>query len=352
MQNSAPTEPILEPDLPIVDPHHHLWDWPASLLASLPAAAAEHGFAKVLAHSMRYLLPEFLADLNSGHNIRATVFIQCGAMYRADGPEHFKPIGETEFVNGIAAMSASGNYGPVRACAGIVGHADLTAGAAVSQVLEAHLRTAADRFRGIRHSASYDADSNVLGPLVRVGPGLYAQKNFREGFAQLAKFKLSFDAWLLEPQLSELIDLARCFPEVPVVLDHVGTPLGLASYQGRREELFALWRDNIRELAALPNVSVKLGGLAMSFCNFPSFLKSPPAASTQLATEWRPYIETCIEAFGVNRCMFESNFPVDRGSCTYPVLWNAFKIIAKGCSAPEKTALFSGTAQRVYRLNS
>jgi len=193
-------------------------------------------------------------------------------------------------------------------------------------------------------------DSTVLGPLVRVGAGLYSQKNFREGYAQLAKYQLSFDAWLLEPQLPELIELARSFPETPVILDHVGTPLGIARYQGMREQRFAGWRDNIRKLAALPNVHVKLGGLAMAFCGFPSFLQSPAASSTQLAGEWRPYIETCIEAFGANRCMFESNFPVDKGSCSYPVLWNAFKVLARQYSAAEKTALFSGTAQRVYRL--
>ena len=346
MTSTASTEAILEPELPIIDPHHHLWDWPAALLTAAP----DHGFTTVVRRAMRYLLPEFLSDLNSGHNIRATVFVQCGAMYRADGPEAFKPVGETEFVNGVAAMCASGTYGPIRACAGIVGHVDLTAGAAVSEVLEAHLRTAADRFRGIRHAASYDVDSNVLGPLVRVGAGLFTQKNFREGYAQLAKYGLSFDAWLLEPQLPELIDLVRAFPHIPVVLDHVGTPLGIASYQGRREERFAAWRDNIRKLAALPNVSVKLGGLAMAFCNFPSFLKVPAASSAQLAAEWRPYIETCIEAFGANRCMFESNFPVDMGSCTYPVLWNAFKVLSKQYSADERTALFSGTAQRFYRV--
>jgi L-fuconolactonase len=346
MTSTASTEAILEPGLPIIDPHHHLWDWPAALLAAAP----DHGFTTVVRRAMRYLLPEFLSDLNSGHNIRATVFVQCGAMYRADGPEAFKPIGETEFVNGVAAMCASGTYGPIRACAGIVGHVDLTAGAAVSEVLEAHLKTAAERFRGIRHAASYDADSNVLGPLVRVGAGLFTQKTFREGYAQLGKYGLSFDAWLLEPQLPELIDLVRAFPHIPVVLDHVGTPLGLASYQGRREERFAAWRDNIRKLAALPNVSVKLGGLAMAFCNFPSFLQSPAASSAQLAAEWRPYIETCIEAFGANRCMFESNFPVDMGSCTYPVLWNAFKLLSKQYTADERTALFSGTAQRFYRL--
>lgn len=348
MRTSAPIEAILEPELAIIDPHHHLWDWPQSLLDGRPLP--EHGFETVLRRAMRYLLPEFLSDLSTGHNVRATVFVQCGAMYRADGPEAFKPLGETEFVNGIAAMSASDTYGPIRACAGIVGHADLTAGAAVSKVLEAHLMTAADRFRGIRHSASYDADSNVLGPLVRVGPGLYSQKSFREGFAQLAKFKLSFDAWLLEPQLPELIDLARSFPETPIILDHVGTPLGLAGYRGKREQRFSIWRENIRTLAALPQVCVKLGGLGMAFSNFPSFLQATPASSAQLAAEWRPYIETCVEAFGAHRCMFESNFPVDMGSCSYPVLWNAFKVLAGSCSADEKAALFHGTAQRVYRL--
>jgi L-fuconolactonase len=349
MTSAAPqTEAILEPNLPIVDPHHHLWDWPAALLANLPTPP--HGFAVVIQRAMRYLLPELLTDTSTGHNIRATVFMECGAMYRADAADKFKPIGETEFVNGVAAMCASGRYGDIRACAGIVGHVDLTAGSAVSEVLEGHLKAGGERFRGIRHSASYDADSNVLGPLARIGGGLYAAKAFREGFAQLAKYNLSFDAWILEPQLPELIDLVRAFPNTPVILDHVGTPLGIASYQGKRELRFPTWRDNIRKLAALPNVSVKLGGLAMAYCNFPSFLQTPPASSSQLAAEWKPYVETCIEAFGANRCMFESNFPVDLGSCTYPVLWNAFKLLAKNYSPDEKTALFSGTAKRVYRL--
>jgi L-fuconolactonase len=347
MTNAPPVEPVLEPDLPIIDPHHHLWDWPAALFADRPAV---HGFEKVIRRAVRYLLPEFLADLNTGHNIRATVFVQCGAMYRADGPDAFKPVGETEFVNGVAAMCASGTYGAVRACAGIVGHVDLTLGKVVSDVLEAHLKAGGDRFRGIRHSASYDADSSVLGPLFRAGAGLYKDKAFREGFAQLGKFGLSFDSWLLEPQIPDLIELARAYPGTPVILDHVGTPVGIASYEGKREERFPIWRENMRKLAALPNVSVKLGGLAMAFCNFPSFLQSPPASSEQLAAEWRPYIETCIELFGANRCMFESNFPVDLGSCTYPTLWNAFKVLAKNYSRDEKSALFSGTAARVYRL--
>jgi predicted TIM-barrel fold metal-dependent hydrolase len=269
-------------------------------------------------------------------------------MYRADGPEHMKPVGETEFVNGVAAMTASGGYGDVRACAGIVGHADCTLGERIDEVLEAHLKVS-DRFRGIRHSCAWDADSNVLGPLARAPAGLYKSDAFRKGYARLERYGLSFDSWLLEPQLPELIDLARAYPKIPVILNHVGTPLGLASYEGRRGERFGTWRDNIRKLAELPHVSVKLGGLAMAFCNFPSFLSDPPAPSTQLAVEWKPYLETCIEAFGARRCMFESNFPVDLGSCDYRTLWNAFKLFARDYSATEKAELFAGTAKRVYR---
>jgi L-fuconolactonase len=344
----ARVEEILEPELPIVDPHHHLWEWPPSLVATLPPP--QHPFETVFRRSTRYLLDELLTDLRTGHNVRATVFVQCGAMYRADAAPAFKPVGETEFVNGIAAMCASGSYGDVRVAAGIVGHVDLTLGAVVSDVLEAHLRAGGDRFRGIRHSASYDENPKVLGPLSRTPPGLYESTAFREGYAQLAKFNLSFDAWLLEPQLPQLIELVRRLPQVPVILDHVGTPLGIATYEGKREARFPLWRDNIRTLAQLPNVCLKLGGLAMPFCNFPSFMQSPPASSAQLAREWKPYIETCIDAFGVNRCMFESNFPVDKGSCTYPVLWNALKLVAREYSPAEKSALFSETAKRVYRL--
>jgi predicted TIM-barrel fold metal-dependent hydrolase len=342
-------EHILEPSLPIIDPHHHLWD--RRLPPPDPAVAPKHGFEWVTRLKPRYLLDQLLEDVGSGHNVIATVFVQCGAMHRADGPEAMKPVGETEFVNGVAAMSASGIYGPIRACAGIVGTANMELGDAVTPVLEAHIAAGNGRFRGIRHSASYDADPGVLGPLARLGPGLFASTKFREGFAHLAPLGLSFDIWALEPQLPEVIDLARAFPSTHMVLDHVGTPLGIASYAGRREERFGVWRDNIRRLAECPNVSVKLGGLAMVFPGFPSFMSSPPASSEQLAEEWRPYIETCIEAFGVKRAMFESNFPVDMCSCNYATLWNAFKRLAHGCSADEKTALFSGAAKDFYRLH-
>ncbi|MEO8115592.1 MAG: amidohydrolase family protein [Phenylobacterium sp.] len=340
-------EAILEPGLPIVDPHHHLWD---RLSLGGEAQPGEHGFTTVIRRRPRYLLDELLADARSGHNIVATVFVECGAMYRADGPVALRCVGETEFVNGVAAMSASGTYGDIRACAGIVGRADFTMGDGVVEVLEAHVAAGGGRFRGVRQSASHDADPGVLGPLARTEAGLYASAGFRSGFGRLAPLGLSFDAWLLEPQLPELVDLARSFPETTIILDHVGTPLGVASYAGRREARFATWRENIQALAAQPRVFVKLGGLAMAFCNFPSFLSEPAAPSEQLAAEWKPYIEACIEVFGPERCMFESNFPVDLGSCDYATLWNAFKRIAAGYSGPEKTALFSATAANAYRL--
>jgi L-fuconolactonase len=345
-------EAILEPDLPIVDPHHHLWDRRVYATPPSPSGEApQHPFMTAIEKAQRYLLDELLADTGSGHNLRATVFVECGAMYRADGPVELRGVGETEFVNGVAAMSASGIYGETRACAGIVSKADLMLGDAVKAVLEAHVTAGGGRFRGTRNSASWEADKEVLGPLNRVEEGLYRDATFRKGFAHLAPMGLTFDAWLLEPQLPDVIDLARAFPDTTIILDHVGTPLGRASYAGRLNERFPAWRDNIRELAKSPNVVVKLGGLAMAFCNFPSFLAEPRAPSEQLAREWGPYIETCIQAFGPERCMFESNFPVDMGSCTYAVLWNAFKRIAQGYSADEKTALFSGTATKVYRLS-
>ena len=339
-------EAILEPELPIIDPHHHLWDRRNYASPEGP----EHPFMTAIAPAQRYLLDELMADTASGHNVVATVFVECGAFYKADGPEAMRPVGETEFVNGVAAMSASGLYGDFRACAGIVGRADLLLGDGAKAVLEAHIQAGGGRFRGIRNSASWEPDKEVLGPLNRVEEGLYLRDDFRAGFRHLAPLGLSFDAWLLEPQLPDVIDLARAFPETTIVLDHVGTPLGRASYQGRLEERFPIWRNNILELAKSPNVVVKLGGLAMAFCNFPSFLAEPRAPSQQLAEEWRPYIETCITAFGAERCMFESNFPVDMGSCDYATLWNAFKRLAAGASADEKAALFSETAKRVYRL--
>ena len=337
---------IIDPDRPIIDPHHHLWD---RRFVPQPAAGATD-FERVIGLSPLYLLDQLNADAKAGHNVVATVFLECGAFYRADGPAEMRCVGETEFVNGVAAMSASGLYGPMRACAGIVGHADLTLGAGVRTVLDAHRAAAPARFRGIRHSPAWDADPAVLGMLQRNPPGLLAQPAFRAGLAELAAADLSYDCWLLAPQLPELIAMARAVPELRIICDHLATPLGTASYAGRREADFAAWATNIKALADCPNVVMKLGGLAMPFGGFASFMADPMATAQALAEEWRPYIETCIEAFGADRCMFESNFPVDRGTCDYATLWNAFKLLSAGASEAEKTALFSGTAARVYRL--
>ncbi|HYC53816.1 MAG TPA: amidohydrolase family protein [Candidatus Binatia bacterium] len=342
-------EEIVEPGLRILDPHHHLWDRPTAILKDLPPLV--HPFMEIIRRVPRYLLDELLADLGDGHDVRGTVYLECGAMYRASGPEALRCVGETEFVNGIAAMTASGIYGDVRACAGIVGHADLTMGAAVEEVLAAHIAAAPDRFRGIRHSASYDDDPGVLGPLAGYSvQGRYRDGKFREGFAMLGKLGLSFDAWLLEPQLPDLIDLAHAFEGTTIVLDHVGTPLGIGAYAGRRQERFDVWRANVEALASCPNVVVKLGGLAMPFAGFPWSYDKRPSSSQELAAAWKPYLDVCIQAFGPQRAMLESNFPVDSFTCSYRTLWNALKRAVADYSQEEKRAMCAETAMRVYRL--
>lgn len=346
----ASPEPIIEPDLPIVDAHHHLWFMPEAALAAMEAqdSITARALAPVYREHARYLLDEFLADLKSGHNVRASVFVDCHAMYRATGPEAMKSVGEVEFVNGIAAMAASGLFGDVQVCAGIVGGVDLRLGEAAEEVLRAHLRAGGGRYRGIRGGGIlFDEDSKILGG---GAAQVLLDAQFRAGFKFLKPLGLSFDVLLFEPQLPELIDLARAFPETQIILNHVGVPVGVGRYAGRREERFEVWRKRMRILSQSPNVAVKLGGLGIPFGGFKSYRASPSFSSEQLAQEWKPYIETCIEAFGAHRCMFVSNFPVDSTVGSYAVLWNAFKRLAAGASKDEKTALFSATATRVYRL--
>ena len=341
------TEAILEPDLRIIDPHHHLWD----LRPMLPMFEQPlHRFLETLVPVAHYTFDQFNAEVAAGgHNVVATVYMECGAFYNAAYGEAKKTVGEVEFVNGVAAQSASGLYGNARLCAGIVGHADLTLGSAAGEVLDA-LQAASSRFRGIRHQGAWDADPEVLGPPFHAPPELYRDATFREGFAELGKRGMSFDAWILEPQLSDVIDLARAFPDTPICLDHCGTPLGMASYTGKLEERFGIWRDAIVALGKCENVVVKLGGLAMQNCDMPSEGPAAGVGSEELASMWKPYIETCIEAFGSKRAMFESNYPVDRWGATYSVLWNAFKRITTGASADEKAALYAGNAARFYKI--
>ena len=324
-------EAALEPDLPIVDPHHHLIDRP------------ENG---------TYLLRDLLADIDSGHNVVATVYLEWLSMYRADGPVEMRPVGEIEFANGVAAMTASGGYGKPRVCAGIVGHGELTLGAGVKKVLEAMIAAGGGRFRGIRFISASDPDQKQWGATLTRPQGWLRDPKVREGFAQLAPLGLSFDAFMYHPQLADLVDLARAFPQTPICLNHVGGAIGLGRYKGKRDAVFADWSQRIKELAACPNVHVKLGGLGMRVFGFDVHEKDLPPSSEQLATLWRPYVETCIEAFGADRCMFESNFPVDLGGADYATLWNAFKRLAAGASGDEKAALFSGVASRVYRLDA
>ena len=271
-------------------------------------------------------------------------------MYRADGPEAFRPVGEVEFANGVAAMAASGGYGQAAICAGIVSHVNLLLGDGAKPVLEAEIVAGNGRFRGIRHSSAWDADPNVAGMYATRPKGLLLDATFRKGFACLAPLDLSFDAWLFHPQIGELTDLARAFPDTKIVLDHCGGPIGIGSYAGKREEIFPVWKASIQEIAKCPNVVVKLGGLAMCLLGYDFHLRPKPPSSEQAATAWRPYIETCIEAFGPNRCMFESNFPPDKGQCSYQVIFNAFKRLAAQYSEAEKTAMFSKTATDFYRL--
>ena len=330
MAAPSPKEEILEPELPICDPHHHLWDFPNSC----------------------YLLPELLADVQSGHNVQSTVFVECTSFYRASGPEELRFIGETEFVNGAAAMAASGRYGAVLACEGIVSRADLTMGEAVGPVLDAHIRAGNGRFRGIRHAASWDASPDIRKSHTNPPPDLYAQPAFRLGLKELAKRKLTFEAWQYHPQLPGLIALARAVPEAKIVLNHVGGPVGIGPYAGRRDEIFTSCARDIKELASCSNVWVKLGGLGMAVCGFNFHKRDVLPGSAELAEAWRPYLETCIAAFGPERGMLESNFPVDGVSCSYANLWNAFKRVTKGASATEKALLYKDTARGFYSLDA
>jgi L-fuconolactonase len=319
-------EAAIEP-LPICDPHHHLWDYPGS----------------------RYLIDEFVADIGGGHRVGKTVFVECKQFYRNEGPKEFRAVGETAFIDRIAGP-VNTRSGVTDVAAGIVGFADLSLGFAVQPVIEAHLE-ASRRFRGVRHASAWDDSDRVHDAHTNPPQGLLGDPAFREGLACLEKLGLTYDAWLYHPQIPELTNLARAFPGLTIVLDHMAGPLGIGPYAGQRDEIFEGWRSNMADLANCENVSVKLGGLTMSMSGFGWHKRQTPPGSRELAEVMGPYYQSCIEQFGVQRCMFESNFPVDRVSCSYTVQWNAFKRLSSGNSDAEKSALFHDTATRIYRLN-
>ncbi len=320
--------PAIEPDLPIVDPHHHL----------------------VHPHAKSYFADAFQADIAaSGHNVLATVYVECSVMYRRGGPEALRTVGEAEFVAGMAAMGESGTYGPTRICAGFVAAADLTLGERVDGVLDALDAASGGRLRGVRGAAIWDADPSVnTGTRPFAPQGLMADPAFRAGIRRLAKRGLVYDAWQYHPQLAETCALADALPEATIVINHCGGLLRIGPYAG--PDAYAAWKALAAEAARRPNLVMKLGGLAGGRCGFGYERRAEPASVAELAADWRPYVEPLIELFGADRCMFESNFPVDKVAGDYRTLWNVFKTIAAGCSEGEKTALFSGTTRRIYRL--
>ncbi|HEU4378034.1 MAG TPA: amidohydrolase family protein [Hyphomicrobiaceae bacterium] len=321
-------EPVLEPERPIVDPHHHLWDRPES----------------------RYLFLDLLDDLGTGHNLQATVFMECGAMYRRHGPEAERPVGEMEFAAGSAAMSDSGNYGDCAVNAAIIGSGDLRLGDDLGRILELYRSATGGRLRGVRQIAAWHRDPAARGSMANPAPGLLLEPVAERGLAAIEAAGLSFDVFAYHTQLDELVKVARRHPGLAVIVNHIGGAIGIGPYAGRRDEVFSDWRAGMVELGHCPNVRVKLSGLGMRLFGFGFGDRAQPPSSSDLATAWAPYVEACIEIFGADRCMFASNFPVDKGTCSYPVLWNAFKRIAAGASAGQKQALFAGTARQVYRL--
>ncbi|MEX3976069.1 amidohydrolase [Paraburkholderia caribensis] len=321
-------EPVLEPALAIVDAHHHLWD----------------------RQTGRYLADEFGRDLASGHRVVSTVYVQCRSMLRQDGPEAMKPLGEVEFATGVAAMFASGAYGQARCCEAIVGGADLTLGAELDGVLEAMLQVSGGRLRGIRNPLAWHASPEVSSSPVTPPRDQMTNPAFRQGVRTLGRFGLSLDAWVYHTQLDDLYELARAAQDVTVVIDHFGGPLGVGPHARQRAAVLAEWKQKLARLASLPNTRIKLGGAGMNVFGFDFATRALPPSSEQLAAAWRPYFDVCVELFGVDRCMFESNFPVDKGMFSYGVLWNAFKRLASAMSADDRTALFSRTAATTYRL--
>ncbi|MDP0929686.1 amidohydrolase family protein [Paracoccus onubensis] len=314
------SEPILDPDQPIVDSHHHLWRKPEG----------------------DFLLPELQRTIGSGHHVVASVAIECGNSFRTSGRQEMRCVGETESIVSAIRGARPG------ICAGIVSHADLHLDTAVD-VLDAQIEAAEGRLRGIRQKLRWDRSGiGLFGQ--RGQPDLITDPGFRRGFALLAKRGLIFDAWVYHPQLQQVAELARAFPDTTIVVNHCGGPLGVGPYEGRLDDVLVQWRAGINALAACPNVVMKIGGLGMLYYGF-NFHQRPKAPkSAELAAAWRPYVDICLAAFGPDRAMMESNWPVDRQSCSYRSLWNAFKRLTAGASENERAQLFHATARHVYRL--
>jgi predicted TIM-barrel fold metal-dependent hydrolase len=318
-------ETALDPALPICDAHHHLWRRPGA----------------------DYLLHDLLQDLRGGHNVVSTVAVECRYRYRNEGPEALRPVGETEFLEGVANYVAADSTIETRVAAAIVGHANLELGDAVAPVLEAHLAASPTRFRGVRHSATWDASGELRNEAPR---GLLGDAKFRRGFAWLKTLGLSFEAWVYHPQLEEVAALAAAFPDVTIIVNHIGSPLGVGPYSGKRDQVFHAWSKAIATVAERRNVVVKLGGLGSLRSGYDWHERAVKPSSEELARALKPYFDHCIDKFGAKRCMLESNFPVEKSSNYYANLWNAFKRLTAHYSITERSALYHDTAVRVYRI--
>lgn len=327
------TETVLDPDLPIIDPHHHFYPYKNP---ELPRG--------------RYMITDMEADLASGHNVIATVYAECHFMQWKTGPLKMRPVGEARYVDTMGRMAETGIFGKTRICEGFIGAADLTLGDAVGEVLDALDEASGHRLRSIRGTANWDADPGVnTGTRPMAGKGLMADPRWHAGVAQMQQRSLTYDLWCYHIQLQEAADLADAFPNMVFVNNHCGGLLRVGPYAN--DDTHAQWKKQVTELARRPNVLMKVGGLAGKRCGFGYESRKTRATAEELAAEWRPWMEPLIELFGAERCMFESNFPVDIAAASYRTLWNAFKHIASGCSASEKAALFAGTARRAYRLS-
>jgi predicted TIM-barrel fold metal-dependent hydrolase len=327
-------EEILDPNIEIIDPHHHLWHGPE-----------DHPGVK---GSYRYLLEDLWKDTSSGHNIKKTVFIDCGQEYYQEGPEQFKPVGETEFVVEIAKQ-AQEDLSQAQ-IAGIIGHANMMLGSSVKEVLELHLDKGEGLFRGIRHAGGWDKDERVKNAHSHPTPYIYLEDKFQDGLRELSSLGMVFDTWHYHNQIKDLTKLANNIPELVIIHDHFGGPLGIGPYIGKREEIFEQWKEDIYELSRCKNVYAKLGGLAMPVNGWDWHKRDKPASSDEIVSEQGKYYLYTLECFGPERCMFESNFPVDKQSVAYHIIWNAYKKMVKDYSEKDKFNLFFGTAEKVYKL--
>jgi predicted TIM-barrel fold metal-dependent hydrolase len=332
-----PVEAALEPDLEIVDAHHHLWP------AHGPVAPKD-GAADQARFWSSYSYEDFLHDATAGHRITASVYVECQARYRPDGPEALRPVGETE---AVAAVDTRGDL-----CGAMVAFADLTLGAGAGEVLDAHLAVPNSRVRGIRHIVAWDPNPEVYATSRRPPAHTLRDPDFLAGVAETAARDLHFETWVYFHQLVELAQFADAHPDLPIVLNHLGGPAATGRYASARDEVLEAWRAGMTEVSRRPNVVVKLGAVGMRAFSPTELFTDPPQTSEAIAAYWGDEIRFCIDTFGADHCMFESNYPVDRALCGYPTLWNAYKRIATDYSGSEKALLFAGTARATYRLPS